>query len=236
METMQLVEKLMCFGMTRQEATIYICLVKHCEMTGYEAAKQTGISRSNAYNALAGLVDKGAAYTTEDTAVHYYAVEAEEFLSNKIKSLEEIKEQLKKDMPKVISETVGYLTITGDRHILDKIRNMLTQAKHRIYLSMTKKYIQWFAVEIAEAAASGKKVVVITDAPVEMEGTICISTEPKGRQIGVISDSAYVLTGEIGLLEESTCLYSGQPNFVQVFKDSLRNEIKLIQIMKGEPQ
>ena len=53
-------------------------------------------------------------------------------------------------------------------------------------------------------------------------------------QIGVITDSAYVLTGEYGRGGISTCLYSGQPNFVQVFKDSMHNEIKLIQLLKGE--
>ena len=89
MDNNQLIEKLMCFGMTRQEAAIYLCLAENGEMTGYEASKQTGISRSNAYNALAGLVDKGAAYTTEGTAVRYHAVETEEFCANKIRLLED---------------------------------------------------------------------------------------------------------------------------------------------------
>ena len=67
-----------------------------------------------------------------------------------------------------------------------------------------------------------------------MPGAVCYQSEDKGRQIGVITDSTNVLTGEIGNGGESTCLYSGQQNFVQVFKDSMRNEIQLIQLMKGE--
>ena len=57
------VERLMEFGLTRHEASLYILLTLEGSLNGYEAAKQSGISRSNAYNALAGLVDKGAAYT-----------------------------------------------------------------------------------------------------------------------------------------------------------------------------
>lgn len=234
MDTNQLIEKLMCFGMTRQEATLYLCLAQNGEMTGYEAAKQTGISRSNAYNALAGLADKGAAYTTEGTAVKYHAVDIEEFCSNKIRALEEMKSQLQSYMPKAKEEAEGYLTITGDKHIRDKIKNMIAQSSQRIYLSMTENCIRIFEKEIKDAINANKKVVILTDAPMEMQGAILYQTEDKGRQIGVITDSTNVLTGEIGKGEETTCLYSGQPNFVQVFKDSMRNEIKLIELLKGE--
>ncbi|MBO5303526.1 MAG: TrmB family transcriptional regulator [Lachnospiraceae bacterium] len=236
MDTNQLIEKLMCFGMTRQEATLYLCLAQNGELTGYEAAKQTGISRSNAYNALAGLVDKGAAYTVEGTAVKYHAIDIEEFCANKIRALEEMKSQLQVYMPKPKSEAEGYLTITGDKHIRDKVKNMLTQSKQRVYISMTENCIRIFEKEIKSVIAEGKKVVILTDAPMDIQGAILYRTENKGRQIGVITDSTNVLTGEIGKGEESTCLYSGQPNFVQVFKDSMRNEIKLIELLKGEKQ
>lgn len=234
MNTNHLIDMLMCFSMTRQEATVYLCLAQNGELTGYEAAKQTGISRSNAYSALAGLVDKGAAYTTEGTAVRYHVVDVEEFCTNKIRTLEELKKQIKVHMPKMKMEQEGYLTITGDRHIRDKVKNMIAQAKQRIYISMTETCVRLFEDEIKEALEKKKKVVILTDEPMEFAGAIIYRTEDKGRQIGVITDSTNVLTGEIGKGEESTCLYSGQQNFVQVFKDSLRNEIKLIQLMKGE--
>lgn len=234
MDNNQLIEKLMCFGMTRQEATVYLCLAQNGEMTGYEAAKQTGVSRSNAYNALAGLVDKGAAYTTEGTAIRYHIVDAEEFCTNKIRALEEYKEQIRQNMPKAKSEAEGYLTINGDRHIRDKVKNMIAQSKQRVYLSMAENCVRIFENEIKTAIAEGKKVVILTDGPVDIDGAIFYQAEKKGRQIGVITDSTNVLTGEIGKGEESACLYSGQQNFVQVFKDSLRNEIKLIQLLKGE--
>lgn len=47
------VERLMEFGLTRHEASLYILLTLEGSLNGYEAAKQSGISRSNAYNALA---------------------------------------------------------------------------------------------------------------------------------------------------------------------------------------
>ena len=56
------VELLMSFGLTRQEARVYVLLLGEGALSGYEAAKRLGISRSNAYAALAGLVDKGGLY------------------------------------------------------------------------------------------------------------------------------------------------------------------------------
>ena len=72
------VERLMEFGLTRHEASLYILLTLEGSLNGYEAAKQSGISRSNAYNALAGLVDKGAAYIQEEDTVRYTPVAIEE--------------------------------------------------------------------------------------------------------------------------------------------------------------
>ncbi len=54
-----LTEKLVQFGLTRQEATIYMCLLRSKDLSGYEVSKLTGISRSNVYSALAALVDEG---------------------------------------------------------------------------------------------------------------------------------------------------------------------------------
>ena len=60
MEDKSYIERLMEFGLTRQEAGIYGCLISEGKTTGYEVAKQLGISRSNAYNSLASMTEKGA--------------------------------------------------------------------------------------------------------------------------------------------------------------------------------
>jgi len=44
----------------------------------------------------------------------------------------------------------------------------------------------------------------------------------------LIVDSAYVLTGEITGADSDNCLYSAQKNFVNVFKEAIGIEIKLI--------
>ena len=240
------VELLMSFGLTRQEAGVYVLLLGEGALSGYEAAKRLGISRSNAYAALAGLVDKGAAYMAEEQAVQYHAVSIKEFCANKVHYMEELSATLERQIPKQKQEDAKYLTIRGRRHIEDKFRNMLKEAKERVYLSVSASVADLFRKELLELVEQKKKVVLLTDEDYAMEGAIIYRTEKSetagdaankdmpetDRQIRLITDSSYALTGELQDEETSTCLYSANPNLVRLLKDALANEIRLIEIGK----
>lgn len=114
MEKVTFTERLMEFGLTRQEATIYQCLLGEGKMTGYEVAKQTGISRSNAYNSLASMTEKGAAYLVEEGNTRKYVpVPVEEFCKNRIRRMEEARQWLKIHVPSEKTHVEGYITIEG---------------------------------------------------------------------------------------------------------------------------
>lgn len=246
MEEAALVEKLVLFGLGRQEASIYLCLLKHSELTGYEVAKLTGISRSNVYNGLAGLVEHGGAYVVEGTSTKYTAVCLEEFCDNRIRYLKEAEQYLLCNAPKPDGESEGYITIEGYRHICDKIHHMLSSAKMRIYVSASHTLLEMWQEEMIELVERNIKVVLISD---ELPGRFseCESlqeeitfyqiypelieestTEVWEKQIRLIIDSEYAITGEVTGSSNDTCLYSAQRNFVNVFKDAMRNEIELI--------
>lgn len=230
-----LTEKLVPFGLTRQEAAIYLCLLGNSELSGYEVSKLTGISRSNVYGALAGLVEKGAAYLLEGETNKYTAVLAADFCENRIRHLVRLKQELVSQVPQIGDNSEGYITISSHRHIMDKIYNMLEHVEYRVYLSIPVEYLERFRPELEKLTAKGKKVVLlISEFPAEeIQGCIIYTTGKKDRQLRLIVDSSYVLTGELTGDVTDSCLYCGQKNFVNVFKESLRNEIKLIELTKG---
>ncbi len=234
MDETGILERMMLFGLTRVEAGIYMCLFKSGDLTGYEVAKQTGISRSNVYSGLSGLVDKGGAYLIEGTSSKYVAVPIEEFCENKIRNMKRDKEFLMRNMPVVTAAEEGYITIEGAKNIRDKILTMLQNAKQRIYLSAPESFIQSIKPELLEIVHRKIKLVLITDKDVGIGEAIQYLTDKKENQIRLIIDSLFVLTGDIEGEKSDTCLYSGQKNFVNVFKESLRNEIKLIELTGGE--
>jgi len=230
---MDIVEHMKNFGLTGQEASIYLALLTEGDLNGYEVAKVTGISRSNAYTSLAALVEKGGAYVIEGAPVRYTAVPIDEFCANKINKLQETKLELIRRIPGKRDETEGYITIKGENHIIDKLRNMISEAEERIYLSVSQSVLENILAELAAAIARGLKVVLITSGSFVMEGAKIYIADKSQWQIRLIADSANVLTGDIDNGEYSTCLYSRKKNLVDLFKESMKNEIKLIEIMKG---
>lgn len=227
---MELVEQLIRFGLTRQESTIYITLQINGELTGYEVAKLTGISRSNTYTALAGLVDKGAAYVMEGNVTKYTAVSFQEFSNNFIRSLSDVQEQIINTLPKRKKETDGYITITGEHHILDKLRNTLLEAEHRIYLAVSSEVLDSLHNELITLIEKNIKIVIITNKPYKLKDATIYQKENTNNQIRLIVDSYKVLTGELSDKNFSTCLYSKNKNLVAVFKEMLQNEITLLKM------
>ena len=241
----ELIERLMKFGLTRQESGIYMCLYQNGALTGYEAAKLTGISRSNVYSAMISLLEKGAACILEGASNKYVAASPDEFTSNYMKYLENCRQDILKNIPEQTEVHEGYITIEGYRHIIDKIENMLEHAEMRAYLSASYDLIEKLQDSISKLSKQKKKMVIISDCKelselkfdAECEKNIILYTsEKKAAQFRLIIDSTYVLTGELTGEKSDTALYSAQPNFVDVFKEALHNEIKLIEIMGGQNQ
>ena len=224
MDESKATEYLMHFGMSRQEATVYLRLIEAGKQTGYEIARDTGISRSNVYASLAALVEKGAAYLVEEDAKRYIPVHVQEFCGNRIRRMEEEQKWLDMNLTGEQKEEEGYVTIDG----------LLANVEERVYCSCSGVCLEQLKGQLKELTEKGKKVVLVTDHPFELSGAIIYVTKEKGNQIGLITDSKYVLSGEYGQESRNTCVYSGQRNFVTLFKTALANEIELIKIREGE--
>lgn len=230
---LNLVECLMKTGLTRNESELYIALCRDGELSGYEAAKITGIPRANAYQALAGLVDKGGAYMVEGSVPHYSAVPVDEYCSNVMTHLKDIIVKIKNECPEIRKPSEAYVTVTGFRHIIDKIKNIVGNAKERVYVSMSEKEAVFLRDELEAAAARGLKVVAIVSGSFELKGVTIHRITKQPGQVRVIADSSHVLTGSITGNDEDTCLYTKNKPLVELIKDSLKNEIKLAEIERG---
>ena len=215
------------FSLTRQEASIYAALLNHGDMTGYEVAKDTGFSRSNVYAALNALVEKGAAYLVQGESTKYRPVEIKTFTSNKIAELKKSAEYLEKHGPQKVVEAEGYITIVGAKNIRNKMREMLSKTELRLYLMAPAQIVKDFEEDLKRLVSEGKKIVLLTQ-DYSIKGAKVYNTKVDEGQIRFITDSAYVLTGELTDDEHNTCLYSGQKNLVAVMKEALKNKISLL--------
>lgn len=231
---MSFVENLMKTGLTRHESELYIALCREGELTGYEAAKVTGIPRANAYQALSQLVDKGGAYIVEGSVQHYTAVPVDEYCENVIFHMKEATEKIKQECPQNRKPSEPYITVTGFKHIVDKIRNIISNAKERVYVSMSEKELPFLKGELEKTVERGLKVVAIVSGDFVLEGAVIHRITKQTGQIRLIADSSYVLTGNISGSEDDTCLFSKNKPLVELIKDSLKNEIRLAELEGGK--
>lgn len=221
-------DNLVSFGLTRQEAQIYSTLLLHGQMTGYEVSKETGISRSNVYAALSALVEKGAAYLIEGESTKYTPVTIKKFTENVLSDLSRKAKDLEKNAPQQLVQQEGYITILGAANIRNKIREMLLATELRLYIMAPAAIISEFDAELQELITAGKKVVILSD-NYKLKGAKIYETKPEEGQIRFITDSAYVLTGELTGSTHDSALYSGQQNLVSVMKEALKNKIILLE-------
>ena len=237
---MDLFEALSKIGFTRHESILYVTLCQEGELTGYEAAKISGLPRSNVYLALAGLVEKGGAYISEGEAARYTSIPVEELIANTRRQMREVLDYLEQHIPKRKTSFEPYITITGKMQVVNKMKNIISQARERIYLSFAPRELELVSDELIDAIIRGLKVVIITTAPFKLDGATIHYIPKQPGQIRLISDSTNVLTGEIGEEAEPSCLYSRNKNLIDLIKNSLTNEIKLIEFQseknsRGEP-
>lgn len=226
---MNLIESLTKVGFTRHESLLYLTLCKEGEITGYEAAKLSGIPRSNAYLALAGLVDKGGAYRCEEEAVKYTAVPVIELVCNLRRDFEAILCHIEKEAPNKELPADGFITITGQKPVIQRVTNMIDQAEHRIYIALSALWLERFRPTLEAAIRRELKVVVITEPPYDIPGASIYHHQRTPGSIRLITDSTQVLTGLLSDAE-SSCVYSKNSTLVHLIKESLTNEIKLIRI------
>ncbi|MHB1453255.1 MAG: TrmB family transcriptional regulator [Saccharofermentanales bacterium] len=233
---MDLAERLCEFNLTRQEAAVYLLLCANPVSTGYEIAKLAGISRSNTYAALSSLADKGAARLIEGLPSRYTAVPADEFCGNRIRTLMAHKKCLEKNIPIEPHNSEGYMTVQGERNIIDTAVTMVRNSAQRVYLSLSGKILEFVEEDLRKLILEGKKIVLITNPPYSLPGATVYHAAKTGSQIRIIVDSQIVLTGDLDEGNDSTCLYSKKQNLVDIFKESLQNEIRLIEVLNKDPK
>lgn len=229
---LDLQKALISTGLTGYEARLYVALLAQGRMSGYEAAKASGISRSNVYVALEGLLEKGGAWREDGEVTRYVPVPVDEYCLNRSRALEQALDFIRAHAPERRTEPDAYITVSGDEAIRDKMRNMIRQASKRLYAALDAAECVRLMPELAEAVAHGKKVVLLTAREVTLPGAAIypVAHSEPGR-IRLITDSAYVLTGGLSSpRSRGTCLFTANPTLINLFKEAMKNEITLTEM------
>lgn len=214
-------------GFTGQEAALYRALLEHGALNGYEAAKETGISRSNAYHALASLVDKGFADRVEGDSTRYAALAPEDLAVLLRRRSETGIGSMLALAPARKTDSAPFLSVSGRDKVLQKMRILIDSARDRAYLSCATDDLDEIRPSLEAALARGARITILSNRPWPLEGAVCLSRRKARGQVRLIADGARVLTGELAATT-GACVLSENIHLVSLIKDSLTHEIELV--------
>jgi sugar-specific transcriptional regulator TrmB len=131
------IEQLMYFNFTGMEARTYISLLENPDANGYQLAKILNVSRATVYSSLNSLYRKGAIRLIESESKKYLA-KAPRILFRELKQkYGDIADSLGNELEalSVPVQTSQYINISGYTNTMQKIKEMLLDAREEVYLS-----------------------------------------------------------------------------------------------------
>lgn len=216
-------------GLTGQEALLYRVLLEQGDLNGYEAAKEAGISRSNAYHALATLVEKGFADRVDGESVRYAALSPSDAAVLLRRRFEDALAAMLAAAPSRRDAGAPFLSVSGRERVLDKMRLLVDAAGDRVYLACDVEDLEAIRGSLGAAVSRGIRVTILANRAWQLEGCICHARRKARGQVRLIVDGRRVLTGELGV-GDAACVLSENAHLVALIKDSLSNEIELVRV------
>lgn len=219
---MELIDALKSLGFTQQEALIYIKLSLNESLTGYEAAKLSGISRSNAYACLSNLVEKGYAHVIDGSPVHYTALPKADLIRNEKEKFNRTLQTIEAKLDIIPITGDPYISITGEKAVIQKIKNIIANATQRIYVRINQDILSQIEPELTAACKKGLKVVILSSADIKYNSHTFYYTATS-HSIKLIADTKEILAGTL-----NKSLHSKNTTIVMIIRESLINEITLL--------
>ncbi|UHA75947.1 MarR family transcriptional regulator [Paenibacillus sp. 481] len=154
-----LVQHLRALGLTEMEARIVVSLSEQGPMTGYEAAKKLGVSRSNVYAALQRLVDHGFVLHRQGEPSYYTSIQPEELTRTINSRLEASLRYVEQHMPATQADDTDFFSIEGERAVTDALRRALHEAQFEIIADVWPEEATALRTDLEQAEARGVRVL-----------------------------------------------------------------------------
>lgn len=166
----KLVQQLEKLNFNNIEAKVYITLVKYSQMNGSQIAKKISTSRSSVYSALNNLYSRGVVYLIPGDT-NMYRAENPETLMEKLRSaFEETTNTLREELLHLEDENNEntYYNLNGTENFISKARELLSSAKHEVYIN-TCIDLKIFKKELEALAKRAVRVIVFTYSSMDIE-------------------------------------------------------------------
>jgi sugar-specific transcriptional regulator TrmB len=157
------------FGFTPTESLIYEVLLRGGPGTGYSIARSAGLARANAYGALEGLVQKGAARVEEGRPKRYRPEPPTALVARILERQGQALDEVNRTLEQIsVPATPTLVELTSARGALQIASRETARATERILLHASPDAYLPLIPALRKAAASGVALSLSATAPVEL--------------------------------------------------------------------
>jgi len=234
------IEHLQSLGFSRNEAKVYLSLLRFYPVTGYQLSKQIGIRRSVVYDVLHRLIEQGAVYTNGEEPIKYVPVPYEKFLKtmevNFLRSVESVKERLEQLYSAVSLEYIYH--IKGGKNVFNESYHLIEQAEREILLELWLAQYETLKPALCNAEKRGVKIftMLFSSTKTEEVGQVfyhdympleIVETRLKGRHTIIVRDNKEALIGNILQEDTSWAVTTADQALVMVAREYIIHDIMI---------
>jgi HTH-type transcriptional regulator, sugar sensing transcriptional regulator len=188
------------FGFTPTESHVYEVLIKNGPGTGYAIARSAGLARANAYSALEGLVQKGAARVEEGRPKRYRPEPPSTLIARIVDRQGQALETLSGVLAEIsVPASPTLVELSSVRGILQLLAHEIARAQTRVGLVVSSDAYPPLTPALRKAAASGVSLDLAStetvDLPFSPVGVAPPSTEWPGEPILFVVDDRGAMLG-----------------------------------------
>ena len=223
------------FGFTPTETKAYHSLLRLGSSTGYAVARDVGIARANAYQALDGLVRRSAARRAGSIPVQFSAIPPGVLVADLERSfrhdLVELEETLRTVGPAPQASEPAPMTVSDPEVLLDHAAEVCRAARAELFVVMGP----WASSLIAPIAiARGRRVavrVMALGAPAPDGATIRptaigdVRAYWGGLPVLVLADRVHAVCGVLGDAGSSAGIVTSSPGLAPFLRHLVRREL-----------
>jgi sugar-specific transcriptional regulator TrmB len=236
------IDKLVQIGFSEYEAKAYVALLRESPVTGYQLAKASGVPRSMIYEVLGKLTARGAAMTLrKEGSTQYAPVPAGEFLTQLQREQDALIGALEEELGGLdaVSDLEYVWNIEGHENVMAKAREMIEQARERIYLSLLPATFPALRDALQRAIGRGVRVVVYSTGELDLPGGRVIANpmpeevqeRVEGLWLVLVVDAEEVLVAELLTENRARASWTGSPLFVLIAEHHLRTDLYLPRVL-----
>lgn len=233
----QLLLHLRNLGFTEMESKIMVELATKGQASGYEVAKQLGVSRSNVYAALQRLTQQGYVRCGEGEPARYSVLDPEELSTMISGRIQTSLAFMESEMPRGGHAAPSFYNLEGDRNVIGALTHQLGLARQEIVVDVWREEAMLLRRELEQAEQRGVRLLWAFDGGNDAAAPFPVwppidGKEPRsgGRKFSFVIDRSWCMLGMRYSDGTAQAVVTEHPVMIELLLSHFTQEIVLFEL------